>query len=156
MDVRRDRGVRVDNQSVPVKMPRPSWSLLGGEPDRSEPEADQHRRDGKLEGIRHPGRQFGSHEDERGADDQKGERMANAPPRAKQCGAEAAALPADERCHRRQVVGLEGMAHPQQRSEPGPCQDLDQRHLLVGSILYVIPRRGYSYGVIKKIKCAFI
>ena len=138
MEVRRDGGVRVDNEPVPVKMLRTSRSLLCGTVDRAEPEGNQHRRNGKLERVRHPWRQFGTHDDERSANNEQGQGMAYAPPGAEQGGADATALTADERRHRGEVVGLEGMAHAEQRSESGAGQQLKQRHLRLRSILYVI------------------
>ena len=103
----------------------PSTSRLR---DGAHAQPHEHQRHGKLEPVRRGRRHFRAQPHEHGAGQNERERVAEAPPDAHQRGSREAALAADQRGHRREVIRLQGMAHAEQRSEPRACEELQDWH----------------------------
>ncbi len=75
-----------------------------------------------------PRRKFRAEHHQHCADDDEAGRVTESPAHSEQRRLHAIALAAHERRHRRKVIGLERVAHAEQRSEPGTGEELENWH----------------------------
>ncbi len=128
MQVRVRARVVVHQPAVMVLARRADRALADREDHRAEAEADQHRRDTELEEVGDARRHLRPQHDQHGADDDERAGVAEAPERAEQRGARAAALAGDERGDRRQVIRFERVPHAEERAEAGTGEKLEYWH----------------------------
>ena len=105
--------------------------------DRAHAQADQHQRHAELEHIGDRRRHLRAKHDEGGADNNEGSGVADAPAETQPRGAEPILLPAHHRRHGGQMIGLEGVAHAEQRSEAGTGNEFDDWHNWRARLFYV-------------------
>ena len=128
MHVSRHAGVAVDQPSVPMHRNRPVRALPRRLHDRANAEPDEHDSDRELEQIRHRRRHFRAEQHEQRSHDDQSQRMAQAPGEPEQRGAHAAPFTADERRHRREMIRLERVPHPDERSESRAGEEFEDGH----------------------------
>ena len=107
----------------------------GGPPDlarraenRAQSESDQHQRHEELEQIRDARRHLGAEQDQRDADDDERQRVADAPAQSEKRPAQRAALVTHQRRHGREMIGFERVAHAEQRAKRRPGGNLEKWH----------------------------
>ena len=91
-------------------------------------ERDQHGRDEQFEDVCHTGREFGTKHDKDRTDDHEPCGVPQTPAGAEQCRLETVAFAADQRGHRREMIGLESVAHAEQRSEARAGKEFENWH----------------------------
>ena len=109
--------MHVDEPSVVMQMHGAVSALPRRVVDRTQAEADQHQRHRELEPVGCRRRQLGAQDDEHDAGRDQRQRVSEPPAGAHPGRLDAAALPGDERRDRGEMIRLEGVAHPEQRSE---------------------------------------
>ncbi len=120
-------GVNVMGGAMGVGLDATAAAVTHGDRDGAHAEADQHDRHRELEGglDRRWHQRAGGDQDQ--ADQHQGQGVAEAPDRTEERAAAGAAGVGHQRRHRRQVIGLEGMADTDHEAEQHAAEHREHR-----------------------------